>query len=79
MFLNEEMRRARAERLLTQEEVAGRICALGVSCTANSIRRWEQGIDRPGCVKFMALCRVLRVAPHRLVRLGVVDEEVRGG
>lgn len=67
VFRNDRLRRARSRRKLTQEELAGQLRALGVSCSSNRIARWETGMVKPDCVRFAALCVALRVSPTDLV------------
>lgn len=67
VFRNDQLRRARARRKLTQEELSDRVRALGAYCRVEYIARWETGRAAPDCVRFAALCKVLRVQPSFLV------------
>ncbi len=73
VFRNDVLRRARARRRLTQEEVAERIVLHGGRCSRWQYSRWENGHCPPsGLATIAAIQRVLGVSA-----LALVDREER--
>lgn len=62
MSLNEELKKARKAKGMTQSEAA---IALGTKNT--TISNWESGVSRPDVDTLVLLCRLYEVTPNELL------------
>lgn len=62
MSLNEELKKARKTKGLTQSQAA---VALGIKNT--TISNWESGVSRPDVDTLVSLCRLYDVTPNNLL------------
>ena len=59
MFLNEQLKKARLEKGLTQIDLAKKITELGKKTSNSSIANWESGNNKPDVDTLELICEIL--------------------
>lgn len=59
MFLNEQIKKARLEKGLTQIDLAKRLTELGKKTGNSAIANWESGLNKPDIDTLELICEIL--------------------